>query len=113
FAVLCAIACRVVCVVLFFFSSRRRHTRSKRDWSSDVCSSDLVGTHPGAQAFTIGQRRGLGIGKPAGDGKPRFVLEIRPKDNTVLLCSINMIAVNRLTCVLHTLSGSPSSCVLS
>src|SRR5699024_12095288 len=28
-------------VLIFFFSSRRRHTRSKRDWSSDVCSSDL------------------------------------------------------------------------
>src|SRR5215469_17672968 len=27
----------------FFFSSRRRHTRSLRDWSSDVCSSDLGG----------------------------------------------------------------------
>src|SRR6266704_3769668 len=27
--------------ISFFFSSRRRHTRSKRDWSSDVCSSDL------------------------------------------------------------------------
>src|SRR5699024_4491611 len=27
-----------------FFSSRRRHTRSKRDWSSDVCSSDLTDT---------------------------------------------------------------------
>src|SRR5204863_7177410 len=27
----------------FFFSSRRRHTRSLRDWSSDVCSSDLLG----------------------------------------------------------------------
>src|SRR5699024_12087638 len=26
---------------LYFFSRRRRHTRSKRDWSSDVCSSDL------------------------------------------------------------------------
>src|SRR5204862_3693907 len=26
----------------FFFSSRRRHTRSLRDWSSDVCSSDLT-----------------------------------------------------------------------
>src|SRR5690349_23627280 len=26
----------------FFFSSRRRHTRSLRDWSSDVCSSDLL-----------------------------------------------------------------------
>src|SRR5206468_9660516 len=28
-------------VFIFFFSSRRRHTRSDRDWSSDVCSSDL------------------------------------------------------------------------
>src|SRR2546429_3436757 len=28
----------------FFFSSRRRHTRCSRDWSSDVCSSDLSGT---------------------------------------------------------------------
>src|SRR5690606_40805873 len=27
---------------VFFFSSRRRHTRFSRDWSSDVCSSDLV-----------------------------------------------------------------------
>src|SRR5207249_5853769 len=29
-------------MVVFFFASRRRHTRSKRDWSSDVCSSDLI-----------------------------------------------------------------------
>src|SRR5690625_7373281 len=29
--------------ILFFFSSRRRHTRWPRDWSSDVCSSDLCG----------------------------------------------------------------------
>src|SRR5206468_4754934 len=29
------------CFFFFFFSSRRRHTRSDRDWSSDVCSSDL------------------------------------------------------------------------
>src|SRR2546429_1640539 len=28
-------------MVIFFFSSRRRHTRCSRDWSSDVCSSDL------------------------------------------------------------------------
>src|SRR5438874_7127624 len=28
-------------MLMFFFSSRRRHTRSLRDWSSDVCSSDL------------------------------------------------------------------------
>src|SRR5271170_1249093 len=31
----------IVYTVFFFFSSRRRHTRSTRDWSSDVCSSDL------------------------------------------------------------------------
>src|SRR5947207_4747343 len=30
-------------IVMFFFSSRRRHTRSLCDWSSDVCSSDLIG----------------------------------------------------------------------
>src|SRR3989442_16006759 len=29
--------------IFFFFSSRRRHTRCGRDWSSDVCSSDLIG----------------------------------------------------------------------
>src|SRR5690554_7657685 len=31
---------------LFFFSSRRRHTRCRRDWSSDVCSSDLLEACP-------------------------------------------------------------------
>src|SRR5690625_7776353 len=32
----------VCLLVAFFFSSRRRHTRWPRDWSSDVCSSDLI-----------------------------------------------------------------------
>src|SRR2546429_2722166 len=32
----------IVVIVVFFFSSRRRHTRCSRDWSSDVCSSDLA-----------------------------------------------------------------------
>src|SRR3989442_9205688 len=48
----------VVCRKYFFFSSRRRHTRCGRDWSSDVCSSDLCrgvrdycgGFHAGAAA---------------------------------------------------------------
>src|SRR5207249_9150934 len=44
--------------VVFFFSSRRRHTRSKRDWSSDVCSSDLGPPAHGR----IGVRRGHGGG---------------------------------------------------
>src|SRR5216684_7769072 len=33
-------------IFFFFFSSRRRHTRCSRDWSSDVCSSDLAARHP-------------------------------------------------------------------
>src|SRR5690606_40846250 len=37
--------------LFFFFSSRRRHTRFSRDWSSDVCSSDLVS--PGVEAREI------------------------------------------------------------
>src|SRR5256884_6890966 len=37
--------------IVFFFSSRRRHTRCSRDWSSDVCSSDLeLESHPVALA---------------------------------------------------------------
>src|SRR5699024_11265632 len=34
--------CICVWLLTFFCSSRSRHTRSKRDWSSDVCSSDLI-----------------------------------------------------------------------
>src|SRR5437867_4201103 len=39
---------------VFFFSSRRRHTRSYGDWSSDVCSSDLQDHSTGPIAFTVG-----------------------------------------------------------
>src|SRR5467141_2682739 len=38
--VLC-LGVEVHCITMFFFSRRRRHTRFKCDWSSDVCSSDL------------------------------------------------------------------------
>ncbi|GIT79294.1 tRNA-specific 2-thiouridylase MnmA [Leifsonia sp. LS1] len=44
-----------------------------------------LGTHEGAHAFTVGQRKGLNIGYPSPDGRPRFVLEVRPKDNTVVV----------------------------
>src|SRR6478672_6245979 len=40
--------------IFFFFSSRRRHTRSDRDWSSDVCSSDLDDFGYGVRRFIIG-----------------------------------------------------------
>src|SRR2546429_8210800 len=39
--------------MFFFFSSRRRHTRCSRDWSSDVCSSDLYATEAGLDAASF------------------------------------------------------------
>src|SRR3712207_8781172 len=45
----------------FFFSSRRRHTRYWRDWSSDVCSSDL--TEPPPSVTSPWRRRGRTAGR--------------------------------------------------
>src|SRR2546429_3085842 len=65
----------------FFFSSRRRHTRCSRDWSSDVCSSDLVVQRPGvfvAQAHFDGRRAGkLEAVLEEAIGRPRAKLHLR------------------------------------
>src|SRR4030042_2412793 len=48
--------------LFFFFSSRRRHTRCSRDWSSDVCSSDLVAPpNPLVVGFFIYKTYRLGV----------------------------------------------------
>jgi tRNA-specific 2-thiouridylase len=53
----------------------------------------VLGTHEGAHAFTVGQRKGLSIGYPAADGKPRFVLEVQPKTNTVVVGPKEALAI--------------------
>src|SRR5690606_12992197 len=53
----------VAFALTFFFSSRRRHTRFSRDWSSDVCSSDLIVQHRELVAGDIAHMPGM---KPAG-----------------------------------------------
>src|SRR5438034_3895941 len=50
-------------IFFFFFSSRRRHTRSLCDWSSDVCSSDLVFPEPGRMGAALGL---LGLDRRSG-----------------------------------------------
>src|SRR5256886_10793897 len=50
----CAVSCYASLTVCFFFSSRRRHTRFDCDWSSDVCSSDLIADpHPKVRAAAM------------------------------------------------------------
>jgi tRNA-uridine 2-sulfurtransferase len=44
-----------------------------------------LGEHEGTYAYTVGQRRGLRIDKPAADGKPRYVLDIAPATRTVIV----------------------------
>jgi tRNA-specific 2-thiouridylase len=46
---------------------------------------EVVGEHDGAYAYTVGQRHGLRLGRPAPDGAPRYVLEVRPADDTVVV----------------------------
>jgi tRNA-specific 2-thiouridylase len=55
--------------------------------------------HDGAYAFTIGQRRGLKLGVPADDGKPRFVLDIEPVSGTVTVGPRERLQVDALDCI--------------
>lgn len=56
----------------------------------------VVGSHDGSYGFTVGQRRGLHLGKPAPDGRPRFVLEIHPKTNTVIVGPHEALAIAQI-----------------
>ncbi|MGH3415035.1 MAG: tRNA 2-thiouridine(34) synthase MnmA, partial [Actinocrinis sp.] len=56
----------------------------------------VVGSHSGAYGFTVGQRKGLRIGDPAGDGRPRYVLDISPVTNTVTVGTAEELAVSEI-----------------
>ncbi|TDW31259.1 tRNA (5-methylaminomethyl-2-thiouridylate)-methyltransferase [Cryobacterium psychrophilum] len=64
-----------------------------------------LGEHAGAVAFTVGQRKGLSIGTPASDGKPRFVLEVRPISNTVVVGPKEALAVKEIAGDFYTWAG--------
>ncbi|HET6561303.1 MAG TPA: tRNA 2-thiouridine(34) synthase MnmA [Marmoricola sp.] len=59
-------------------------------------SGEVLGTHEGSFAYTIGQRRGLRIGTPAPDGRPRYVLDIEPVSGTVTVGPREALAVDRV-----------------
>lgn len=56
----------------------------------------VLGTHEGAWAYTVGQRKGLGLGRPAADGRPRYVLDVRPATRTVVVGPAELLAVDGL-----------------
>jgi tRNA-specific 2-thiouridylase len=66
----------------------------------------VIGSHDGAHAFTVGQRKGLRLGVPAADGKPRFVLEVRPVSNTVVVGPKEALAVGELAGARYTWAGA-------
>jgi tRNA-specific 2-thiouridylase len=62
----------------------------------DDATGQVLGRHSGTYAFTVGQRKGLRIGRPAPDGKPRFVLDIEPVTGTVRVGPREALAVDRI-----------------
>ncbi|MEU0812161.1 tRNA 2-thiouridine(34) synthase MnmA [Streptomyces sp. NPDC005970] len=75
----------------------------------DIVDEDgrRLGTHDGAYGFTIGQRKGLRIGHPAPDGKPRYVLDISPVNNTVTVGPVEALDVTALTAITPRWCGTP------
>ena len=67
--------------------------------TGDIVETDgtKVGEHSGAYAFTVGQRRGLHLGQPAAGGEPRYVVEVRPSTNTVVVAAGELLGVDTIT----------------
>ncbi len=75
-------------------------------------TGQVVGSHGGTHTFTIGQRRGLALGTPAGDGRPRYVVGLQPDTNTVLigpqtLLRVGVIEAGRPTWAVPTPPAEP------
>src|SRR2546429_6406559 len=76
---------RVVRRQVFFFSSRRRHTRCSRDWSSDVCSSDLLDIAPQFESLEALERCGATMQELLADPLYRRHLEAHGRQQCVLI----------------------------
>ena len=75
----------------------------------DIVDQDgnVVGTHDGAPGYTVGQRKGLAIGRPAPDGKPRYVLSIRPVSNEVVVGPKAELNIGTIAGGRYSLTGEP------
>ena len=80
----------------------------------EIVSSDgeVLGSHEGSWRFTVGQRKGLRIGTPAADGRPRYVLDIEPVSGTVTVGPREALAVTGLECIRPLWCGTPPTAPL-
>jgi tRNA-specific 2-thiouridylase len=62
----------------------------------DATTGAVIGSHTGAYAYTVGQRRGLGLDRSSLDGDPRFVVGVDAGTNTVTIGTADLLGVNAL-----------------
>ncbi|MCH1882786.1 tRNA 2-thiouridine(34) synthase MnmA [Agrococcus sp. ARC_14] len=67
----------------------------------------VVGSHDGVHGYTVGQRRGLSLGVPSPDGRPRFVLEVKPSTRQLVVGPKEALAVSRLAGSRISHAGAP------
>jgi tRNA-uridine 2-sulfurtransferase len=77
----------------------------------------VLGGHDGSYGFTIGQRKGLGLDRPAPDGRPRYVLDIEPVTRTVTVGPAEGLDVREIEAVRPVWSGmaapgAPVNCLV-
>ncbi len=58
---------------------------------------EVLGEHRGAYAYTVGQRRGLNLDRPAADGQPRYVVDVQPQRNTVVVGTADLLGADAIT----------------
>jgi tRNA-specific 2-thiouridylase len=75
----------------------RRHLGDRPGPLVDALTGEEVGRHDGAYGFTVGQRRGLRLGRPAADGAPRYVLGIEPVGGRVTVGPAGLLDVTGVT----------------
>ena len=83
----------------------------------DAGSGDVLARHDGVHGFTVGQRRGLGLGRPAADGRPRYVLGIEPVSGTVTVgpaeaLDVRTIAAERAVWSAGSAPAAPVGCTV-
>jgi tRNA-specific 2-thiouridylase len=77
----------------------------------DALSGAVVGGHDGAFAYTVGQRRGLALSRPAADGRPRYVLGIDPVSSTVTVGPAESLDIRWLEASASTYHGPEVRCL--